>query len=314
MLPTDKLIQKATTTTTTLAATIPHVWSSTLERNLRKRAVFEQSVIVNTDLTVPKAGDEVFIPILPDLGQADLLTEGTDMTVYSLTTATSVPLTPVEYGKVVEITRKALDRINYDGMAAIVDRLAYSMSQRVESNIAALFNATVPGTSNAMAVEYANGKSSSTIAATDVFTNKLLLQGIADLETNNNVPFDDNYYRLYLSPKQWMALLEDADTRQDLRFAAPERLLNGEVGILHGCRLIVTNYIPTTAEGSGGAVTVFNAMLLAPRWAAIAYKRRPQVYVDPTLYDGGRRRRFGVTADFDVELLHNDRGIVLKSA
>lgn len=313
-LATDKLIVKATTTTTTLAATIPHIWSSQLERNLRKRAVLEQSLVVNADLTVPKAGDIIYIPILPDLGVADLLTEGTDMTIYSLNTASSVPLTPVEYGKVIEITRKALDRINYDGMAAIVDRLGYTMSQTIEGNIAALWNLPVPGTSNKINKFYSNTKATGTITPQDTFNDQMILQGVANLELANNIPYEDGYYRLYISPTQYLSLIQDTNTRQDLRWAAPDRLLSGEVGALHGCRIIVTNYVQTSSEGAGNAVTVYNAMMLAPRWGAIAYKRRPEIYVDPTLYDGGRRRRFGVTADFDAEVLHNDRAQVLASA
>lgn len=313
-LPTDQLVVKATTTTTTLSATIPHIWSSQLEKNLRKRAVFEQSAVVNADLTVPKAGDTIYIPIIPDLGAATVQTEGTDMPVFALNTASSVPYTPVEYGNVIEITRKALDRINYDGMAAIVDRLAYSMSQAVEGAFAALWNIAVPGTANKINKFYANNKLTGTITTSDTFNDQMILQGVTNLKIANNVPYDDGYFILYISPAQYLALLQDTNTRQDLRWAAPERLLNGEVGILHGCRIILTNYIQTSAEGAGNAVTVYNALMVAPRWSAVAYKRRPEVYVDPTLYDGGRRRRFGVTADFDIEVLHNDRAQVLASA
>jgi N4-gp56 family major capsid protein len=314
MLPTDELIRKATTTTTQLTKLIPQLWAAQIERNLRKQAVFEQSAVVNTDLLVPGAGDTVYIPILPDLGAAGQLTEGTDMSITTLSTATSVALVPVEYGVTVEVTRKALDRIKYDGAAAVMDRLSYSMSQAINVAFANLYNASVPGTSNKMTKIYANGKTTSTITSSDTFNDALILSGIQTLQQANNVPFPDNYWRLYINPAQWAALLQDTNTRQDLRWAAPERLLTGEVGTLHGCRIIVTNYIQTSAEGSGGAVTVNNAMLVAPRWSVIAYKRKPEAVVDPTLYDMGRRRRFGITADFDIELLHNERGVVLASA
>lgn len=310
MLATDELIRKATTTTTQVQPLIPQIWAAQLERNLRKRAVFEQSAVVNGDLLAPGAGDTVYIPIWPDLAAATALTEGTDMPITTMSNASSVALKPSEYGMTVEITRKALDRMKYDGMAATMDRLAYSMSLAIEGSFAALYNKSVPGGS-AMTALYPNGHTSTTIVAADTFSDKLLLAGIAQLQTNNNVPFDDGYWRLYLSPTQWEALLEDQDVRQDLRWAAPQRLLNGEVGTLHGCRLIVTNYIQTDTENT---ISVQNAMLIAPRWAAVAYKRRPEVVVDPTLYDMGRRRRFGVVADFDIELLHNERGVVLKSA
>jgi hypothetical protein len=248
------------------------------------------------------------------LGAAGQLTEGTDMTVAALSSATSVALQPVEYGVTIEVTRKALDRIKYDGAAAIMDRLAYSMSQALNLAFAGLYSASVPGTSNKMTKLYANSKATGTITTSDTFNDALILSGIQTLQQANNTPFPDNYWRLYINPAQWAALLQDTNTRQDLRWAAPDRLLTGEVGTLHGCRIIVTNYIQTSAEGAGAAVTVNNAMLLAPRWAVIAYKRKPEAVVDPTLYDMGRRRRFGIVADFDIELLHNERGVVLGSA
>lgn len=310
-MATDELVRKATTTTTQLQKLIPQIWAARIEKNLRKRAVFEQSVVANTDLLVPGSGDTVYIPMLADLGAATQLTEGTDMTITTLSTATSVPLVPVEYGVTVEVTRKALDRIKYDGMAEVMDRLSYAMSQAIEGAIGALYNATVPSVGGSLTTLYPNGHTSATIVAADVFSDKLMLAGIQNLLASDNIPFEDGYWRLYIAPAQWTALLQDTDTRQDLRFAAPQRLLNGEVGILHGCRILVTNYIKTATENT---ITVYKAMLLAPRWAFIAWKRRPEVVVDPTLYDMGRRRRFGVVADFDIELVHNNRAVVLTSA
>lgn len=318
VMATDELVRKATTTVSTVQPLIPQLWAAQLERNLRKRAVFEQSAVVNTDLLAPGAGDKVYIPILPDLAAATAQTEGVDMTVNALNTATSVALQPTEYGTAIEITRKALDRMKYDGMAATLDRLAYSMSLAIEGAFAALYNASVPGTANKLPQVYPNGHSSANVVAGDIFSDAVMLKAIATLQQANNVPFDDGYWRLYISPTQWVSLLNDANTRQDIRWAAPERLLNGEVGILHGCRIIVTNYIPgasgNTAIVENTSVDVSKAFLLAPRAIAIAYKRRPEVIVDPTLYDMGRRRRFGVTADFDAELLHNERGVIISTA
>lgn len=322
MLPSDELVIKATTLTSNVQALIPQIWAARLEKNLRKLKVFEQSVVVNTDLLVPGAGDTVYIPILPDLAAAPALTEGTDMVPIALNNAMSIPLKPQEYGMVVEITRKALDRMKYDGVAEIIDRLGYGMSLTIEGAIASLYSAAVPGTMNTLPVLYANGKSSTTITNADTFNDACILNAVEVLESKNNVPFEDGYYRLYISPSQWMSLLQDSNVRNSLMWADSghgdaARLLDGygplrnERGRLHGCRIIVTNYIQTDVENT---VTVQNAMLVAPRWAAIAYKRRPEVVVDPTLYDIGRRRRFGVVADFDTELIHYERAVVIKSA
>lgn len=325
-MATDALIKKATTLTSNLTAMIPAIWAAQLEQNLRRRAVFEQSLLVNTDLTVPNSGDRVYIPALPDITLADALTEGTDMVPYALTNAASIPLIPTEYGKSIEITRKALDRIKYDGMSAIVDRLAYSMSIRIEQNIASLYNATasaalptaktVFGGSAVTTIPtiYPNGHATGTIVTADAMSASILSQAVAQMQQYDNVPFDDGFYYLFMAPDAYQSLIMDQNIRQDLRYAAPGRLLNGEVGALDGVRIVLTNYVQTSAEGSGGTVTVNNNLLVAPRWAAIAYKRRPEIVVDPTLYDMGRRRRFGVTSDFDIELLHPERAIVIKTA
>jgi len=325
-LATDALIRKATTTTANLTQLIPQIWAAQMEVNLRRRAVFEQSLVVNTDLLVPGAGDRVFIPALPDITLADILTEGTDMNIYALSNSASIPLIPTEYGKTIEITRKAMDRIKYDGMSAIVDRLAYAMSIRIEQNTASLFNATASaglptaktvfggGVLTTIPTVYPNGHATGSIVTTDSMNASMLSQAVAQMQQFDNVPMDDGYYWLYLAPDAFQSLMMDSNIRQDLRYAAPERLINGDQGVIYGVRIILTNYVQTTAEGAGAAVTVNNNMLVAPRWAAIAYKRRPEIVVDPTLYDMGRRRRFGVTADFDIELLHPERALILKTA
>lgn len=324
-LATDQLVQKAITTTTNEAALIPKVWAPQLEKNLRIGAVLQQSLVENTDLLAPNSGDTVYIPILPDLGTsgggnptlAGALTEGTDIVDIAMDNGSTVAFVPTEYGLGVSITRKMLDRIKYDGVAAVVDRLGYAMSRTIETQIAALYNASVPGTANKLTTAYVGDQSgqniatNTTITAANVLTDELILRGVMTLEQKNNLPFPDGFYTLFIAPAQYKALMLDQNVRQDLRFGAPQKAFKGEVGALHNCRIVVSNSVATTTENG---TTVYNSLLVAPRWAAVAWKRRPQVVVDPTLYDYGRRRRFGVFADFDIELLHNERGVVLKSA
>jgi hypothetical protein len=328
-LATDALIKKATTLQTNLQSLVPQIWASLMELNLRRRAVLEQSLLVNTDLTVPNAGDKVYIPALPDIALADLLTEGTAQSATTLSNAASVSLTPVEYGKLVAVTRKALDRIKYDGMVAIIDRLAYSMSIRLETNIAALYNATasaampnsqVPfggATITTIPSLYPNGHASGTIVVTDVMSADVLSKSVAKMQQYDNIPFPDGNYWLFLSPDAFQSLIMDANIRNDLRYAAPERLINGDQGVVYGVRLILSNYLPGATGNTAiteNSIPVVKNMLVAPRWAAIAYKRRPEVIVDPTLYDLGRLRQFGVLADFDIQLVHAERAVIVTTA
>jgi N4-gp56 family major capsid protein len=313
MLPTDELIKKAAgdATTSTLSALIPKVWAARIEKNLRKRQVLEQSILQFTDLLAPNAGDTLYVPILPDLGAAGSLTEGTDMSITSFSTASSVAYTPTEYGVTLEITRKALDRIKYDGAAEMIDRLSYSMLQTLESGVANLYNADVPGTSSAMSQLYPNGHNSTNVISTDTFSDSLMFAAIKTLLQANNSPFDDSYWMLFITPKQWSDLWQIDAVRRDIHYAAPGDILTGEIGRLYGCKLFVTNWLAQPVENG---VTTSKALMVAPRWAGRAWKRRPGVVVDPTVYDMGRRRRFGIVADFDVELLHYERAVCITTA
>ena len=337
MLATDELIRKAYTTTTNLTQTIPAIWRRQLEKNLRYQAVFDSSIIDNTDL-LGSDGDRVYIPILPDLGMADALLEATDMTDIALNNSAVVPLIPTEYGKMVRITRKALDRISFDGIAEIVDRLSYSMALRLQTLIVTQWNKQVKDETGAevganngyFVVQYPNGKTSATITSADTFSGDCILSAVAAMENSLNVPFEDGYFRLFITPNQYKSLIDDQNIRQDLRWAAPERLISGEKGALHGCRIIVTPYLPQTAHPLDPSTTIYTdgslncpaentvnvakAFLMAPRAIARAWKRRAEVVVDPTLYDAGRYRRVGVTADVDVKPLHAERMIVITTA
>ena len=315
-LPSDILISKSTgnTTTTQLQKLIPQLWAPNIEINLRAKACMQESVVMDESLLAPGAGDTVYIPSLPDMGDASAQTENVDMVDIVLSNATSVPFIPTEYGISVGMTRKALDRIKYDGIAAVMDRMTYSMTKKIEHLIAGLYNATVPVVGGSLQGLYAQTSATGTIAASNVFDDDLLARGVAQLEINNCETFDDGFWRLYISPQQKKELFQDTNVRNDLRWGQPSRIFKNELGVLHNCRIIVTNFVAQGAEGSGGAVTTYKSLLLSPRWAACAWKRRPELVLDPTVYDYGRRRRMGITADLDIELLHSERAIVLTSA
>jgi len=317
---TDELIQKALTQTTNWQTMIPQLWAAKLEVNLRKTSVFQQSLVTFDDLLVPGAGDQLHIPWLVDLGPVPAVQEGTNMPVQAMPNSADIVVKPTEYGQMYGVTRKMLDRIKYNGIGEILDRFAYAMQQTLETQVASLYNGVVPANPadpNAkLRALYSNNKLTGTITPTDTFNDKLLLDGVVAARSNNCHTWPNGSFRCYISPAQWEALLLDNNIRADLRFAAPGQLLNdnadpiGVVAKLHGVDLIVTNYIQTTQENGN---TVFNALLVSPRWACITWKRRPEAMVDPTLYDLGRYRQLGITADFSIDLLHYARAFVLKS-
>lgn len=312
-LEIDALVSKAITQTTDLATMIPKIWAKELEPNLRKRAVLQQSVVEFTDL-LNAPGDLLHVPDLPDLSAAAALTEGTDIVVTNLPTSAEVQLTPTEVGKGIGITRKTIDRLGYDGMSAIVERLAYSMSLFIEGSIAGLWNSAVPTKGGTFATQYPNGHATGTIVVGDTLSSVVIRHGVATLMASDVMPFDDGLFLLYIHPFQYEKLLADTDVRNDLRYGSPEPLFRNEMGVYANCRIILTTHLKTGAEGSGGLVTTYKSLLVSPRWAAIAWKRKPELVIDPTLLDFGRRRQVAVTADLQIASLHSERALVLVTA
>ena len=312
-LPLDAIVQKAITTSTNLATMIPEKWTQELEPNLRKRAVLQQALTEFTELE-GTSGDILHVPDLPDLGAAAAIAEGTDITVANLSNSAEVQLTPSEVAKGIGITRFAIDRLGYDGMSAIVERLAYSMSQYIESTIAGLWNSAVPTKGGTFSTQYPGGHATGTIVAGDVLSSAVIRTGVATMQSLDVMPFDDGTYMLFISPLSYGKLLADQDVRNDLRYGNTAPLFRGEVGVYANCRIILTNYLKTGAEGAANGVPTWKNLLVAPRWAAVAWKRRPEVVIDPTLLDFGRRRQVAVISDLHIASLHTERALVLVTA
>lgn len=318
-MPIDELIQKATagdTTTGSFSYLIPHIWAAQLELNLRRHAVLQPSLVQDTSL-LDTPGDYVIIPTLPDvIDIVSQLTEDTDITVDKLGPDSSVTLTPTEWGGGIQFTRKVLDRMNYDGMAAAIDRISYSMSYQIETQIAALYSALETAgstTFSASSVSTING-----VTASNTLNDYAFLAAQNFLRTKNAHPFPTGRYKFFIHPNQWESLMQDPNIRNDLRFFNPKAVIDGEnqenelVAIHHNCEVYVTNYVPVVNNSS--SVPVYKSLLVSPRWGAIAWKRKPAIVVDPTLYDFGRRRKVGITADFVVSTLHTERAVVVETA
>ena len=303
----DELIAKSYTGSVVAdqTAIIPNIIASQLEPNLRKAAVLQQSLVENTDL-LGNPGSNVFIPRLADGGTVAALTEGTDISIIALDASDSVEFTPSEVGLAFGITRKALDRIKFDGIAVIVSQLGYAMSLYVEGRIAGLYSGSVPGHGGETVTSvYPNSHTSANVVAGDVFSPAVLQEAHTQLLETNNIPFPDGHFQCYMSPRQYLKFITDDKVRDDIHFSQPQVVMTGEMGIWNNIRIMQTNHIKQVVENT--SVNVQKALLVAPRWAAVAWKRRPEIVLDPTIYDFGRRRQFAIVADLDIQLLHADR-------
>lgn len=311
-------ISSGNASTSTFNHLTPTLWSPQLERTLRRRSVLMPTLLENNDLLgVP--GDTIYIPTLPDTtGIFGSLTEGTDMTINHIDADSSVTLVPTEYGGALGFTRKVLDRLGYDGLASAMDQTAYDAAKYMNAQVAALYTGLETATSEVFPGSSAT--SIATLTSTDTMDDQALLNAQLAFRKIDADSYDNGNYQLYLSPKQWNDFQGNSQIRSDIHYARPTYIVAGEnqgnsyVGTWHNIDIYCTNYILSSTTGTTGALPVYKALLLSPRWAVIGWKRKLSMVVDPTLYDMGRRRQFGITADYQIKLLHSDRAFVLETA
>jgi len=77
------------------------------------------------------------------------------------------------------------------------------------------------------------------------------LRGIKEQLENANVPPDsDGLYIAVISPRMDKHLRQDTDYKEAMRYASPENLLRGEIGVYEGFRFIKSTNMPTETINS----------------------------------------------------------------
>ena len=165
-----------------------------------------------------------------------------------------------------------------------------------------------------------------TVAATHNLTAANVRRAVTVLKTANVPPFADGMYRAFISPMishDLMAEVAAGGWLDIARYAAPEMILNGEIGRFAGVRFIETNVANLFANaGVGGTVDVYSTFFFGPGAFAFGDLQSIRAYV---VLPGGdhsdplaQKANIGWKAMFGAKLLDNtparDRYVRFESA
>jgi N4-gp56 family major capsid protein len=191
------------------------------------------------------------------------LTEGTNPTGVAVT-VTSKDNTPTQYGISVELTDLAVATTAFDLIQGTSNEVGLAMARKIDAVIQGVANA---GTN----VIYAGSATSrATLAISDVLTYPLAVKAVNTLRKNSAPKFADGNYRAILAVNQAYDLKANTSTGQftDIsKYANPERILNGEIGMIDGARLIESANVSTFTS----TTTVYPALFAGANGLRVTY-------------------------------------------
>lgn len=252
----------AQTTKSALTDVLTFTVQDKVLENLRASLVYANRAWAEMGRFIPGA-DTIKFASVPDLALATTpLTEGSPPTATSLTVS-AVSVTAAQYGGLVDIT----DLTKIHSPMDIVNIGAERLSRQASESIDQLVRDVIAAGGTAF---YANGVAGrASLAATDLLDAVDLAKLRATMFTNKIPMFPDGTYRLILSPEQ-VYDLRISDTTSVNRFtevrkyASPEPIFRGEVGMIEGFRVIEAVNAPTFT--STVEVTAGIAMGSLPGW------------------------------------------------
>ena len=225
----------------------PQVVGDLVRAKLINNLVFD-SVLTRDYTLVGRPGNTITIPSFAYIGAASDVAEGADITVSKLEDVTDTA-TIKKIGKGVQLTDEALLSGFGDPLGQAIYQLGLSMADKVNADALAIL-AAITGT-------MAASKASTNITADD----------IADALTLFGEDINGEKY-LYTSAAVYAALRKADDWCPASEMAA-EMVVRGTVGMIHGCRVIVSNRI-------SGQV----AYIVKPGALALFLKQGPEIESD----------------------------------
>lgn len=259
---------KALTTTVTLDATIPTIWSPRLEKNYRRIVKMPQFAVQNTEL-LGRSGDEVIISKMTDIGPAeDLEKTGPagqaargaetrwDNTTSGIETAFEskelVKLTPTVKFKAVKFSRKAMNRSFVGRMSDASEGLAYAHQLKMDMDCFEALDTAASG--------IIGPPDWATLVLGDLFdTDKVMqakLRYDIQVEINDWAYFPAETLVCLIHPYQGYHLQQDVDWFDVVKRNSAKAIFKGELVEWSGIRFVKSTGVPYY---SGGSLTSLGA-------------------------------------------------------
>lgn len=193
--------------------------------------------------SLPARGDKIIFPIRAALSSA---TAALDPTTVSIAPSQKIAYTRGSVSLELYGSHLVIDSLQLP-VESFVDNIMESrdaLADQALNSINLLARATMDGIDTSATYRYygSNGTASSMgpLRAIDV------RKAVASLRGDNVPTFADGFYIGVISEQQYTQLRADSDNAswtETSKYAAPEMLFRGEVGVFEGCRFIVNNQV-----------------------------------------------------------------------
>ncbi len=173
-------------------------------------------------------------------------------------------ITPTQYGISVHMSDLVVLTAFVDLITSSAVEVGYAVARKIDSVIQTTANA---GTN----VYYAGGKASrAALGAADLIDVGMILKGVQKLVKGAAPTFEDGQYRMIADPDTIFDLKGNTSIGQWIdvsKYAQPDKILNGEIGSLHGTRIMQSPNVDTFSS----TVTVHPALLAGKGGFRVAY-------------------------------------------
>lgn len=254
-------------------------------KNEQKEAFYERALLERllpllhayTDAqkyTLPKnSGLTVQWRRFESLGDADSLTEGVTPGGKNLS-VTAVKANAVQYGDYITISdilaAAGIDKATTEASQLCGEQAALKIEKVI---LSVLQSKTCKEIDNSGAEQtrtirelIANGKTASTVTATDKITEDDIQKAVLYLKEQNARRFEDGYFHALVTPGQayqLMKLDENSGWISAAKYGSIKKLLKGEIGELHGVRFmestVLTPVLSSASDAYGASSAKINA-------------------------------------------------------
>lgn len=246
----------ATTNVAAVTAAVTTQVKANLLENLRADLVFAQFA---TEGEISKGHNTITFLEVPDLSESatTLADDGSNPTPEALSLTTYV-LTPSEIGRTVSVTRRAQNVSPFSIVKAATDVLAFDARRRIDTIAADALKAG--GTARYSGSATARNGVDTVAKGADV------RKWLGKMRSLNAQPWGKNFVAI-TDPFVINDLMGEAGgttgSWNDIaKYAAPERIFNGEAGTMYNSRFIDTTQSPVFAAAGAASADVYTAIVL----------------------------------------------------
>jgi len=223
--------------------------------------------------------------------------------------ATVITATPVQYRIVVTLSDMLIELNVINFLTGAAMEVGMAMARKIDKVV----QTTIMAGTN---VIYGGGNSARTqLDATDVMTASLLNKASAKLE-NWYAPKIDGFYVAFIHAYQLYDLRNESGAGNWLevnKYARPEQIFKGEIGMLNGIRVILAPFIQTFAS----TVTVYPALVVGAGAYGVAEFQTLRSYVTAAVSSDSdplaQRRKVGSKIAFAAKRLQENAMIRIET-